>query len=339
MPKYEDEDASEEEEERAETTRGEKILASAMVVFLLIGGVQILNELKEIPSQPQNDLYYQKHGVYKLKAEGDSISAELRTARETLTDVEKEFSSAKEKYLFKREEYRVILDKGGEDAVKEREWEEARARYNESQERLEAAQAVYDEVRGRLDEKQGELHKARELAREEYDRAYQKYRLKVLAVRLAFVLPLLAVAIFVFLRAKKARSKYLLHANAFLAFASLLLIFMIVENVWKFVHVLGISILGAVACAITLAYLKKQLFSFERVSRSRLREGKCPWCGFPLRSGAGGVAALFCQNCGRRLLEECSECGELRPILAKFCPNCGGGESKKKRRSEKNETQ
>jgi len=100
MPKYEGEDASEGEEERAETTRGEKILASAMVVFLLIGGVQILNELKEIPSQPQNDLYYQKHGVYKLKAEGDSISAELRTARETLTGVEKDFSSAKEKYLF-----------------------------------------------------------------------------------------------------------------------------------------------------------------------------------------------------------------------------------------------
>jgi hypothetical protein len=310
MPEYED--------EKIETTRGEKILAFAMVIFLLIGGINVLNELEDIPERPWIDTYYEKYGVYKLEAEERSIETELGTASETLANAEDEFRRAEKDYLFKREEYRVILDKGETDEVKEGEYEEARERYEESQVRLDAAQAVYDEIEVRLEQKREEVLNARESASDEYGRDYQIYRLKVLAIRLAFVLPLLAVAIIVFLKAKKTRSKYIIHANAFMAFASLLLMYMIIENVWKVVHIIGISILGAVACAISLAYLKKQFFSFERVSMSRLKENKCPWCGFPVR-----YEMPYCQNCGKKLAEKCPECGKMRPILARFCPNCG----------------
>jgi hypothetical protein len=169
-----------------------------------------------------------------------------------------------------------------------------------------------------LNQKTGEISNARSLAQGEYDTAYQTYRLKVLAVRLAFVLPLLAVAIVTFLKAKRVKSKYTIHANAFMAFASLLLLYMIIVNVWKVIHVVGISILGAVACAISLAYLKRQFFSFERTSMSRLKENKCPWCTFPIRHDMS-----YCQNCGKKLADKCPECGEMRPILSHFCPNCG----------------
>ena len=307
-----------EEAERLEATRGEKILAFAMVIFLLIGGINVLNELKGIPDRPQMDTYYEEYGVFKLEAEEDNIAAELKTASKTLKNANDEFSRAKENYLFKREEYRVILDRGEKDEVKEREHEEARERYEKSQVRLDTAQSVYDEILVRLNRKREELRSARSLAEEEYRKDYQIYRLKVLAIRLAFVLPLLAVAIVVFLKAKKARSKYIIHANAFMAFASLLLMYMIIENVWKVVHIIGISILGAVACGVSLAYLKKQFFSFERISMSRLKENKCPWCGFPIR-----YEMPYCQNCGKKLAEKCPECGKMRPILARFCPNCG----------------
>ncbi|MDI6886433.1 MAG: hypothetical protein QMD22_08875 [archaeon] len=275
--------SEDEEAERLEATRGEKILASAMVVFLLIGGVQILNELGDIPDRPQPDTYYTKYEVYRLEAEERSIETELRGARDSLENANAEFLRAKETYLFKREEYRVILDRGEEGEIKEREYEEARERYEEAQLRIDAVQAVYDEINGRLDQKRGEVSIARNLAFDEYGHDYQIYRLKVLAIRLGFVLPLLGVAIVTYLKAKKVRSKYTIHANAFMAFASLLLAYMIIVNVWKAVHIIGISILGAVACAISLAYLKKQFFSFERISLSRLKENKCPWCGFPIR--------------------------------------------------------
>ncbi len=307
-----------EEAEKLEATRGEKILAFAMVIFLLIGGMNVLNELKDIPDRPQMNTYYEKYGVYTLEAEERSVNTELRIASDALAKANDEYLRAKENYLYKREEYRVILDKGEKDEVKEREYEEARERYEESQVRLDAAQAVYDEIKGRLKQKREEVSNARELALDEHGRDYQIYRLKVLAIRLAFVLPLLAVAIVVFLKAKKVRSKYTIHANAFMAFASLLLMYMIIENVWKVVHIIGISIFGAVACAISLAYLKKQFFTFERISRSRLRENKCPWCGFPVR-----YEVPYCQNCGKKIAEKCPECGKMRPILAHFCSNCG----------------
>jgi len=310
MPEYED--------EKIETTRGEKILALAMVIFLLIGGINVLNELKGIPDRPQMDTYYEEYGIFKLEAEEDNIAAELKTASKALENANAEFSRAKENYLFKREEYRVILDKGEKDEVKKREHEEARERYEKSQVRLDAAQAVCDEIKVRLEQKREEVSNARKLASDEYKRDYQIYRLKVLGIRLAFVLPLLAVAIVMFLKAKKTRSKYIIHANAFMAFASLLLMYMIIENVWKVVHIIGISVLGAVACGVSLAYLKKQFFSFERISMSRLKENKCPWCGFPIR-----YEMPYCQNCGKKLAEKCPECGKMRPILARFCPNCG----------------
>ncbi len=306
------------EAEKLEATRGEKILASAMVIFLLIGGIHILTELGDIPEIPHRDDQYEKYGVYNLENEEKSINSELKVANDALTKADNEYLNAKENYLFRREEYRVILDKGEGDEIKEREHEEARKRYEESQIKLNEAQAVYDAIYDRLNQKRGEVSAAHSLAHGKYNTAYQIYKLKVLAVRLAFVLPLLAVAIVMFLKAKKVKSKYTIHANAFMAFASLLLIYMIIMNVWKVLHAIGISILGAVACAIALAYLTKQYFSFERISMSRLKQNKCPWCTFPIRHDMN-----YCQNCGKKLASKCPECGEIMPILTLFCPNCG----------------
>ena len=312
------------EVEKMEATRGEKILASAMVIFLLIGGINILTELGDLPERPQRDIYYEKCGVYNLESEERSIDFDLKVARDALENADDEYLSAKENYLFKREEYRVILDKEETDEIKEREHEEARKRYEESQVQLNEAQAVYDGIHDRLNQKSDEVADARGLAHEEYNITYQIYRLKVLAVKLAFVLPLLAVAIAMFLKAKKAKSKYTIHANAFMAFASLLLIYTIIENVWQSLHAIGISILGAVACAITLAYLKKQYFNSKRIAMSRLKQNKCPWCTFPIRHDMS-----YCQNCGEKLAYECPECGEMRSILTRFCPNCGNESSVK----------
>ena len=310
------------EVEKLEATRGEKILASAMVIFLLIGGINILTELGGIPESPQRDIYYEQYGVHNLENEERSINSELKIASDVLKNANDEYLSTKENYQFKREEYRVILDKGETDEIKEREHEEARNRYEESQVKLNEAQAVHDAIYGRLNQKRGEVSDARSLAQGEYNAAYQIYRWKVLAVRLAFVLPLLVVAIAMFLKAKKVKSKYTIHANAFMAFASLLLIYTIIVNVWQVLHVIGISILGAVACAITLAYIKKQYFSFERISMSRLKQNKCPWCTFPIRHDMS-----YCQNCGKKLAYKCPECGEMRSILTRFCPNCGNESS------------
>ncbi len=308
--------------EKSEATRGEKILASAMVIFLLMGGIYILNDLDNIPEKPHINFYYEKYNVYVLENEQNSINSELRIASDTLSAVKDEYSDNREYYLFKREEYRVVVDKGGTDEIKEGEYEKAREMYEQSRIKLDDAQAVYNSIENRLDQKGEELSNAHKLARDDYNAVHQVYRLKVLAVRLAFVMPLLLVAIFIFLRAKKVKSKYTIHANAFMAFASLLLIYMTIVDVWKAAHVIGISIFGASACAITLAYLKKQFFSFERISMRRLRDNKCPWCNFPI-----GHATTYCQNCGRKLAEKCPECGEMRPILTPFCPNCGSERS------------
>ncbi|MFQ6137243.1 MAG: hypothetical protein ACE5PM_08695 [Candidatus Hydrothermarchaeales archaeon] len=287
-----------------------------MVLFLLIGGVRVLGELRKIPETPNINTYEIKYGVNAIEKDLRGIREELNIASTILEDARKQHLRNNEEYLFRREEYRVMMEEGRSDTEIEERYQEAKSVYEESKARYEAAQGNYDEISERLRRVEGEARGKRELALKDFRNAMRIYELKVLAVRLLFAVPLLVIAVFAFMRARAKKSKYMIHVNAFMAFASLLLFYMILEHIWKAFHVIGVSIVGASITAIALAYLKKQIFSFERISMSRIRQNQCPWCSFP-------ITGEYCRNCGKKAMEECPECKELKTVLMPYCQNCG----------------
>ena len=183
-------------EEEMEITRSEKILASAFVIFLLIGVVRVMSELKQLVEQPDFLYYEQKHGVRDLDYQIQQVMEELRLSQNILDNALASYQKANEDYLFKREEYRVSLEQGKQDPELEAEYLSAKQLYEQEKMRLEAAQKNLQEVQSRVQALQEQRRQKSLAASEEYQNAFNIWQLKTLALRLLYAVPVLLFSIY-----------------------------------------------------------------------------------------------------------------------------------------------
>ncbi len=309
-----------EELQETETTRGEKILAAAMVGFLLISGIQILNELQQIPDYPDFGVYELKYGVDIIQQDLFALSEDQRVAFDILDTAKKQYETADRDYWFAASEYDLMLESGDFNETIESRYENARASYETATSIYESSQVYYDDINSQMDELRITLNTQQTLAWNEHGRALRVYQVKVLVLRLAFTIPLFASSIILFIKVRTRISPYMIHTNVFMAFSSILLAYMILDYLWSALSIITISLIGAALSAIALAYLKKTIFSNERISRSRLRKQQCLWCGYPLSTTSDDE---YCRDCGRQVRVKCHSCHTLRSINLPFCQHCG----------------
>ena len=298
--------------EDIEVTRGEKILAVALVMFLFIGGVQVLNELKGVIQEPSWRDY--ELGMENIRTELDELHEEERYLRQEFDEDRITYQESLNDYEVLREEYRVSIEKNQEDPILLERYESARDIYFKAKDEYENSRQLMADNSNLLEGKRQEFDSAINAVQNEFDVAMSIYNIRVLGIRLAFVFPLLLISVIVFLKGRNSR--YLLHANALLAFAAVLFIYMLITFVWEALHIIGVSLIGTAASATALAYLKKKVFRPEVVSLNRLKKGLCPWCSTP-------AVGEYCYGCGRPLKERCPNCSELKPVLVGYCPKCG----------------
>ncbi|RLF82244.1 zinc ribbon domain-containing protein [Thermococci archaeon] len=295
-----------------EYSRLEKILASLFVAFLLLASINFLRELENIPQRPDYTYYQEKYGITPL-LENQSRLMELdRGLYEGYKKAESNLTEVERVYLFKREEYRVALESGNATKELEQEYLKAKEEYEKAYLQYLGAKSAYDDVHNKLQELSSQIQELMQNANEEYNRAYQVYRLKVLMLKLAFVLPIFVISLLLLRKYKN------IYTSSLIAYSALLLIYLTLSAIWNIVHIIGISLFGAVATLVALYYLRKEYFKPERVYKRRIAQNKCYNCGFPIKDDY-----LNCPNCGAKLKEKCEHCGALKPIHLQFCPYCG----------------
>lgn len=295
-----------------EYSRLEKILASLFVAFLLLASINFLRELEKIPQRPDYTYYQEKYGITPL-LENQSRLMELdRGLYEGYKKAESNLTEVERVYLFKREEYRVALESGNATKELEQEYLKAKEEYEKAYLKYLGAKSAYDDVHNKLQELSSQIQELMQNANEEYNRAYQVYRLKVLMLKLAFVLPIFVISLLLLRKYKN------IYTSSLIAYSALLLIYLTLSAIWNIVHIIGISLFGAVATLVALYYLRKEYFKPERVYKRRIAQNKCYNCGFPIKDDY-----LNCPNCGAKLKEKCEHCGALKPIHLQFCPYCG----------------
>jgi len=295
-----------------EYSRLEKILASLFVAFLLLASINFLRELENIPQRPDYTYYQEKYGITPL-LENQSRLMELdRGLYEGYKKAESNLTEVERVYLFKREEYRVALESGNATKELEQEYLKAKEEYEKAYLKYLGAKSAYDDVHNKLQELSSQIQELMQNANEEYNRAYQVYRLKVLMLKLAFVLPIFVISLLLLRKYKN------IYTSSLIAYSALLLIYLTLSAIWNIVHIIGISLFGAVATLVALYYLRKEYFKPERVYKRRIAQNKCYNCGFPIKDDY-----LNCPNCGAKLKEKCEHCGALKPIHLQFCPYCG----------------
>ena len=177
-------------------------------------------------------------------------------------------------------------------------------------------------------------------ARQEYEQLAFWYPIKVSAVKLAFILPLLLLAILWNLRALKKQNdtQILISSHLVLVFAVPIfarLFYFMYELLPH--HILGafiahlqeldlgflwnyIAIFGGIGGGLLIIFIaQKTFFNQVRLRAARLRKVLCRECGEKLRS----TDQACCEMCGTNQLGICPHCGQSHRLLAFHCNHCG----------------
>jgi RNA polymerase subunit RPABC4/transcription elongation factor Spt4 len=312
-----------EEHEMGELTRAEKVLALGLVLFLLLGGLWALRQLQELVARPDYGAIAARLGLEELRRELQLQEQELGLRDRQWRDLDLEATRLRVEYEFRREEYRTALDAGRLDPELQAAYERARGEFERAQERAQAAAAFLQRTRDPVEAARARVWQLESQVHEEYARQHRTYELKVFLLRLLYVGPVLALAVWGWHQLRSKSSQLLIIATAFMGFAVLQAVIMVTSYAWGlFRHVaqLVVSIGGSAVTIAGIVALRRYVFNPARVQRARARRGLCPRCGFSVHRDL-----CYCPDCGEQVSEVCSSCGKLRPVGLRVCPVCGDG--------------
>jgi hypothetical protein len=305
--------------EEIETTKGEKLLAAVLMVFLLIGllwGYFHIDVDHQAPYGPYSG--EAPGGVY-----GEGEPAAIRRHDRLVGALQRASARQADRRALvsdRREAYRTALDEGRRDPA-------LRARYV-------AAQGAYAEAQA---QKRAALH-AERAARPAAERAHRRLSADIrkrdaredrqrrhdgrvtVVRRLAFILASLAAAYVALARLRRRRSRYLPTAMAAVAAVALMALVMAVDYLTDYVEITdqGVLVLSLAGAVMTLgAFVALQRYLARRIPERRVRRRSCPFCGYP--SGDG----VRCEGCGRDVVGSCSACAAPRRVGTRHCGACG----------------
>lgn len=206
------------------------------------------------------------------------------------------------------------------------------------------------EKRGTEEEKKDvdhQLDEQRKPAREEYNRLDKRHRLKLAALQLVILLPLLVAAAILII--KKRVSIYF---PLFLACggATLVKVTLVMHEYFpkKYFKYIVITVLLLAVARLLIHFIRVVAFPKARWLTKQYREAYerflCPVCEYPIRIGprrflywtrrtvskivlqkeqAGKEEMYTCPSCGTVLFEKCSSCQNIRHSMLPHCRHCG----------------
>lgn len=223
----------------------------------------------------------------------------------------------------------------------QRQYQQANEQVAGLSDRLRSLEAEQRDVATKLEAGRGTVQTA-------YQTRHTRHQLKVAALKLAVLLPVLMLAVYLFLRHRAGLYAVAIYA---LGVATLAKVILVMHEHFPRVYFKYVLIVAALALvARILVYLLRAVARPTRESllkqyREAYERFLCPVCAFPIRRGP--LKHLFwtrrsirklrlpleatsapdepytCPVCGTRLFEECSACHGTRHSLLPNCARCG----------------
>ncbi len=184
-------------------------------------------------------------------------------------------------------------------------------------------------------------------ARETYNAAMKRRGRRILVLKLAFVLPLVVVGTWLFIKKRTTKAAYIIYA---FDGAVLWLLITVIHEHFAFKYAKYIFLVAAIAVVVAiLLYLIRAMVKPSRQwllkrYEEAYRDGKCPVCQYPIQQGklryllpakrafrrAAPVPVYeqaepepyTCPVCGARVFATCGQCGKIRHSLLEFCVHC-----------------
>lgn len=192
-----------------------------------------------------------------------------------------------------------------------------------------------------------EIEKQRKPAREEFEDQMKRHRLRLAAVQLLVLLPilLLAAGLVVKKRGSLYAPVYLAIGAAALARVALVIHEYFPARVFRYILTLALI---AVIMKLLVHFIRSVAFPGKTFLARQYREAYerflCPVCEYPIRigprrflfwtrrtvnrivvpTGQGEREEPYtCPSCGSRVFEKCASCGQVRHSLLPYCTHCG----------------
>ncbi len=294
--------------EEIQTTKGEKLLAVVLAIFLLIGGIWTYAKIDDAvrESTPPN---YSYRGT---PAEQAAVQRENQ-ARNRLTRASRNFRAARDELELRREAYRTAIEAHRPAAQLGRAYDRAQGRLAQARREQRAAQKAVQEALPAWEAA------VRHINRVQTGREHKR-ELLAFILRLAFVLANIAFGFWLLARLRRRESRYYAVGLAFVAYATVLAFAMAVDYLTDYFEPLdfGPLVISLFGILMTLlAFVGLQRYLARRIPDWRVRKGECPFCGYPVRGNE------HCERCGREVIAPCTRCGEPRRVGARHCGACG----------------
>ncbi len=325
-------------------------IAVLFAVFLTGLGGKIIGDLPKVGNAPQLE-QYEPAELKNLQTQRDNVEQKNKQVRRELEQAYLTLETEQKRYNEEKNKFdnwiqtRTATGNTAQDAQvieRTRALDQLQARVSAAQQSVEQLkQAILNNERTVDTTREQEL---RDQTYKNYESARNAYDLKVFLWRLLIALPALALGVWLF--AKKRQSRYWPFVWGFIFFALIVFFIELVPYLPSYGgyvrYIVGIllTLIGGYYGIIKMQkYLRRKQEEELKMSQSSQEERRkefnyeqalghlaknvCPSCERPLNTGASGVPADYCVHCGLCVFKACARCGTRCSTFFKFCSNCG----------------
>lgn len=306
-----------------EVTRAEKVLALALAVFLLIGGLRVAWAINAVFPYPDYMVLREQFVPQVMQQEMFTIWNQTSEKLGKLEWLRAEEGTLRLQYETAREEYRTLLDRGIDDSLKKTRWEQTRDSYEEAKTAISVAETTLQNFQDNISPKETLFTEAEARFNEQHSLLISQRNLWAGLALMAYALFVFALAIggFNLFRSKPLLIRYAVIGTSFVGFGALQLLvvsYYIVSPILQGLLPMEwiISLGGSSLSIAGIILLKNKFFSAEAVGNRRLWKQACPACGFPYPGN-------YCARCGVSQKRVCTSCGLLISRFLPWCQECG----------------
>lgn len=222
------------------------------------------------------------------------------------------------------------------------------AKYQEMNEQIASLNETLGDLRNKERDAQKIVETQRPAIQKQYETLHSRHQLKLAGFKLAVLIPLLAVAVWLFVKHRGALYAPLIYGFGLAVILKVTLVmhehfprryfkYILIAAALLLVGRILVYLLRSVAYPKTEWLLKQYREGYERFL--------CPVCAYPIRSGAlrnqclthsggkklnasaadapGAEEPYVCPVCATALFEECPNCNGMRHSLLPACIHCG----------------
>lgn len=327
--------------------RGLWLVALAFAWFLIGLGSTVVGDLPKVEQQLSLEDFMDAAAAERLR---ESMKAQERIGEESknaLAQAQLLLRSAQADAAAARDNFRAWVatrsatqrsEQDPQVIERTRELERWNTLVRQAQAQVEVQEKLALDARQRLERERAALQAMESQAAERMQAELRKVELRVFVYRLALTLPLLVLALWLFV--KKRSGTYWPFVWGFIFFAGFAFFVELVPYLPSYggyvryaVGIVLTAVIGRYAIVALNRYLEKQKLAEQQpeaarreelsddTALARLSKGVCPGCERPVDLKNENIN--FCPHCGISLHDHCQACGARKSTFAKFCHACG----------------